>query len=369
MRRLGFLLPRRKLESFLRALAKRHTLIAPLQREGDGLATFETVKRPEDLARLDLERNPPFSAKKLFMPPYEHLFAYDMATQEVTDKKVEEKRRVVFGLRLCDLNAIKIQDALFLRRDFTDDQYRAAREETLLVGWYCNTPPSPNCFCESMELTNYYDVMVRELPDKDAVYLDVGSPAGIVLLEGLEGVKLVEHHEAVPRIATRKRLNTRDVRPVYDHPSWKKTAEERCLFCQRCTIVCPTCMCFDVYDKTSEDVRHGVRKRTWDSCLSKEFTRVAGNHYFRPERAARFKHRIYHKLAYYPEVFGTPMCTGCGRCISECPANIDWVELINEIEKERVGSGTNATSEKNTRNETITTSGTNARSVTGAERR
>ncbi|RME32033.1 anaerobic sulfite reductase subunit A, partial [Candidatus Woesearchaeota archaeon] len=53
------------------------------------------------------------------------------------------------------------------------------------------------------------------------------------------------------------------------------------------------------------------------------------------DRTARFKHRIYHKVVYYPEVFGTSMCTGCGRCIKYCPPHIDFVEMVNSIHDEK----------------------------------
>ncbi len=330
---VGYLLQQQDLKRFLNLLRRGGSLVAPLRRESDGLTTFEEVKGEGDLERLDLSENPRFSPKKLLMPAYQTLFTYDTRTQRVTGKPVPTGERVLFGLRLCDLNAIRILDELFLRQEYVDDHYRAARESLLLIGWYCNEPPSEWCFCESMNLTNYYDLMMRALPGTEILYLDVGTPRG-VLLARRAGRLLTEHTEPLPPIKTRKRLRTRAIRPFSGHPRWRETAEGECLSCERCTIVCPTCLCFDIYDVTGEDLRRGARARTWDSCHSKDFTRVAGNHYFRPDRTARFKHRIYHKLVYFEEVFGTPMCTGCGRCISECPATIDFVKLINEMAAE-----------------------------------
>ena len=144
-------------------------------------------------------------------------------------------------------------------------------------------------------------------------------------------MKLQESNDTIPPIKTQKHLDTHDIRRFFEHPEWKRTTEEECLSCQRCTTLCPTCMCFNIYDETRLDLRHGVRKRSWDSCHSLDFTRVAGGHVFRPDRTARFKHRVYHKITYYPEVFGSPMCTGCGRCIEQCPAQIDFVKIINDM--------------------------------------
>ncbi len=333
---MGYLLPKAKLHDFLGILLREASLVAPVRRKKDDVVVFEELATDEDLARLDFTVNPQFTAKKFFMPAYEELFDYDMDSQRVIDHKLRLKPRILFGLRLCDLNAVKIQDALFINEQFTDDQYKAARDSIYLIGWYCNTPPSKFCFCESMGLTNYYDLMLRDLPGKDGmIYIDVGHPKGEVLMRKAAGLKLQEHTEPIPKIRTPKKLHTRDIRKHFDHPAWKKTTDEKCLSCQRCTTMCPTCMCFDIYDTTQADLRHGARERTWDSCHSKDFTRVAGGHVFRPSRDARFKHRIYHKLVYYPEIFGqVPMCTGCGRCIEFCPTQIDFVELVNKIDAE-----------------------------------
>jgi sulfhydrogenase subunit beta (sulfur reductase) len=332
---VGYLLPKSRLRDFLSLLARGSSFVAPLRRESDGVVVFEAVERDADLERLDLSTNPQFSAKKFFMPASETLFEYDMEGQRVTDRKAVPHARILFGLRLCDLNSVKIQDKLFLGRQFVDDHYRAARDHVFLVGWYCNTPLSQQCFCESMKLTNYYDLLLRELPEqKEFIYIDIGSPKGVALLKKAGHLHLEEHHEPVPAIKTQKHLETHDIRKHFENPQWKVTTEAECLSCQRCTTMCPTCMCFDIYDTTKQDLRHGSRERTWDSCHSKEFTRVAGGHIFRPDRTARFKHRVYHKIAYYPEAFGTPMCTGCGRCIEQCPSTIDFVEIINRMEAE-----------------------------------
>jgi ferredoxin len=329
---MGFLLPRQQLTAFLKLLMRDSTLIAPLKRKADDVVLFEELHAEQDLRRLELAAIPQFSAKRFFMPAYEELFEYDMKDQELTDRKLQPRPRILFGLHLCDLNAVKVQDALFMGKQYVDDHYRNSRDHVYLVGWYCNTPPSRFCFCESMKLTNYYDLMLRELPGK-LIYIDVGTPKGMLLMEKARALKLKEHHEQVPQIRTEKHLDTHDIRGYFDHPKWKEVTEELCLSCQRCTTMCPTCMCFGIYDETRPDLRHGVRKRSWDSCHSKEFTRVAGKHIFRPDRTARFKHRVYHKITYYPEAFGTPMCTGCGRCIEECPTEIDFVKIINDMQK------------------------------------
>lgn len=304
-------------------------LIAPLMRD---CVKFDTITNKADIKLLNFDKNPEFTAKKYFMPAYEPLYTYDRKKQKIiSGAEKMSATQVLFGMRLCDLNAVKIQDELFLREPHPDSHYKERRDNTIIIGYYCDTIPSEWCFCSSMKLTNYYDLMFR---DKGKYwYIDIGSERGKKFILPLaKKLKLKEEMEEIPAIKTKKRLKTHDIDWMYNHPKWKETVDNECLSCERCTLLCPTCMCFHMYDNVTDELDLGQKKRTWESCHNVKFTRVAGDHFFRGGREERFKHRIWHKIKYYPDVFGKiPMCTGCGRCIEHCPTLIDWVEIINNI--------------------------------------
>ena len=77
-----------------------------------------------------------------------------------------------------------------------------------------------------------------------------------------------------------------------------------------------------------------IRERQWDSCFNPDYSYVAhGN--TRPSTRSRYRQWLTHKFASWYEQFGTSGCTGCGRCITWCPAGIDHIE---EIEKIREGA-------------------------------
>ena len=61
-----------------------------------------------------------------------------------------------------------------------------------------------------------------------------------------------------------------------------------------------------------------------------EYTMQASGYNPRPDKMNRIRNRVFHKFNYLPknnQIFG---CVGCGRCITECPVNIDIIEVVNQ---------------------------------------
>jgi sulfhydrogenase subunit beta (sulfur reductase) len=86
-----------------------------------------------------------------------------------------------------------------------------------------------------------------------------------------------------------------------------------------------------VRDEMDLSLKAGARERVWDSCQLEDFAMVAGGHSFRKERTDRQKHRFYRKFRYLMSKYGQPHCVGCGRCIRQCVAKINIVEMANEL--------------------------------------
>ena len=75
------------------------------------------------------------------------------------------------------------------------------------------------------------------------------------------------------------------------------------------------------------------RVRVWDSCFNPEHGYIHGKN-MRPTTADRYRMWMTHKLGTWVEQFGSSGCTGCGRCITWCPAGIDLVaEAIAVLEE------------------------------------
>jgi ferredoxin len=114
----------------------------------------------------------------------------------------------------------------------------------------------------------------------------------------------------------------------FEHELWADEAGA-CVECGACNTVCPTCHCFFLFDQA--DKTHMARLRLWDSCLVKDFARVAGGANPRPQLWMRLRNRFEKKFDFFPKTAGVYACTGCGRCISGCPAKIDIRRVLKRL--------------------------------------
>ncbi len=65
--------------------------------------------------------------------------------------------------------------------------------------------------------------------------------------------------------------------------------------------------------------------------MAEGYRRIAGGHNPRASKAGRLRNRFYCKFDYYPTDFGPLACVGCGRCIDQCPTNVDITEVLQEV--------------------------------------
>lgn len=300
-------------------------LVAPIKTDE---SRFEVVK---DVTKIQLDLHTYFPAKKFFFKKHQTLYEYKNNKLSVPEIQPDKKQRVMVGLKRCDLNSIKRQDIMFTK-DTKDPYYIEERERTILIGYQCKAPVDEYCFCSSMDLGDYYDLMLYE---KDDAYLvEIGSEKGRNFVDRYRKYFWDTDAFLRPedrRVETNLQLNKKDISQYYDHPLWKKLVDQ-CFSCAACVTLCPSCYCFDIYDECDAKLCNSETKRNWASCQLQCFTKVAGGHIFRQTRDARFKHRIYHQLQYFKERHGINLCTGCGRCIRGCPTRINFVNALNEMQ-------------------------------------
>jgi len=48
------------------------------------------------------------------------------------------------------------------------------------------------------------------------------------------------------------------------------------------------------------------------------------------------RQRIMHKFNYFVKNYGKSFCVGCGRCVQECPVNLDIRGVVEAISTRKV---------------------------------
>ena len=332
-----------RLPDLLEALMERGPVWAPVE---TSLGSF-SLQVLEDalLARPDALRTiVPF--KKLLLAPSFTMvsgeFGQPGGLGEAGDE-TDHRLQVFFGAHACDVHALKILDLLYLSH-YVDPYYATKRENLLVVAYGCW--PDERCFCDSLGTSNVddgFDLALTPLEGRFLVTIATSKGDDIVRAssELFEAATPDDIRDYLARLRSRKdafqlELDVADLPYVLemkkDDPVWDEHARKR-LCCGSCSIVCPTCSCFNVADRIEED-GSASRVRTWDSCLYRDYALVAGGHNFRADRGDRVRTRYYHKQEAFVREFGMPSCVGCGRCIENCPTGIHVVEVFQHVRGE-----------------------------------
>ncbi|GBE19592.1 anaerobic sulfite reductase subunit A [archaeon BMS3Abin17] len=306
------ILPKKRLNEFLINLMRDYEVIAPIK---DKNTKFQVLSK-DNIKNLYLKDITEVPVKDYLMPESETILEFK--DNKYASREGKTRKRIIFGLRKCDLNSFLILDKVMY-----DKNYRNRRKNAILIGLYCEYPDK-YCFCNSMELEDKYDLFFY--PDKGDYYINIGSKLGEELVKSLGNSR----KQVIKKLKNSKQLNNKDIQAEYKNKIWEEDAK-KCLSCGACTVYCPTCNCFDFVEKQGINLNDAKKIRNQTSCQLQSFSRVAGGKIFRESRLARFKHFVFHKIVYFKNKYSKYMCVGCGRCLRVCPTHIDWVNTINRL--------------------------------------
>ncbi len=324
-----YTLPKTELTGWLEKLAQQYELFVPVSPDG-----FDRYQGQE----LYLEGKTKLSAKEFFLPAREEMLRFQAVPSALPEKVTPlSQELVVFGVRPCDAKGIALIGKVFERDEF----FKARRERTYLIGYLCPTP-GRDCFCGAMGIDPFsgqgLEILVIENGERflikafsekgrDLVTLSPAKEATEEEKELFDQKKETFLRQFKPAPVLEK-LKEKDLLAIYKAPFWEEIAFS-CLNCGTCTFLCPTCYCFDVQDEVVG--QEGVRVRLWDACMFSLYSQHASGHNPRRHPAARFRNRFMHKFKYFLDLYGEPLCVGCGRCLEECPANINLWEVITKM--------------------------------------
>ncbi len=332
-------LAKKDLVKLLSRWSQEFTVLVPSREDGH---TTWVKWDGADTSFMDWYRNTVTPPKTGFFPPVEEMFSFrkDENGYRLDLPASNGQKQLIFGIRPCDARALAILDMLF--KDLYDDPYYLSkRNNTVLVGLGC-TRPYDSCFCTSLGLSpaesSDVDLMVTDTGESCLIeaVTEAGkelTKAASELEEAAEAdeakareVKEASYHK-VARTVDTENIDQKLLACFEDEEHWEKVAA-KCISCGICTLLCPTCYCFDINDELVK--QQGVRLRSWDSCAFPVYTKMPMENP-REEKWRRVRQKVCHKFEFYPMNFKVIACIGCGRCIRLCPVNWDISQVLNNL--------------------------------------
>lgn len=332
-----------KIDSLFELIGSKQPLYLPVD-NNSGKADFAKWQKGTKLSeKLKTTR----SAKDFFFPKTEHLVSYEMSGKEVkvVDPRKDVEDFVIFGVRACDARGFTAIDNVYLNMNPVDSYYKNRREHGTVIVLACNEP-AKTCFCSTFGIDASLakpagDVSCWLADGK--YYFEANTDKGKAFVENAKSAledadtsaveacrkDIAEKVEKLPFAhLDLSKFQGKDMLKIFNSKIWDKISEP-CVGCGTCTYVCPTCMCFDVRDFATSN---GVRQiRCWDSCMYNDFTQMAAENP-RHTQKERSRQRFMHKLMYYPMAHnGMFSCVGCGRCVENCPVNMNIVKVIKAV--------------------------------------
>ncbi len=295
-----------------------------------------------DTGFMDWYRNTVKPAKANFFPPMEEMFSFQKGREgyRIELPASDERKQLIFGIRPCDARSLAILDMTFTE-SYQDPYYLPKRKNAVLIGLGC-LRPYDSCFCTSMGISpaesTDVDLMLTDIGDQFLVE-EITQKGKELIARASWGEEATEADEARAKEikeasyhkVTRK-IDTEGIKekllPAFENQDYWEKVAAKCLSCGICTLLCPTCYCFDINDELVK--RQGARFRSWDSCAFPIYTKMPMENP-RLEKWRRVRQRVCHKFEFYPMNFGTIACTGCGRCIRLCPVNWDITQTLESV--------------------------------------
>ncbi len=322
-----------KFKQFVDYLLENNFVIAP-QHDVEGVLHLNELKNSADLylgTELPLD-----SWKWYIAPPYQKMFEYK--GDKMKETLPEIKNQIFLGVSILDLQALTLLNQVFEK----DPYYQQIKKKTIVVG--TSLVPEENFyqFFEKFEENKLehlqFDLFLAVQKSGYKIYS--GSEDGQRLLDKF-GYKDYQHIEYAGPIREegldKQMVEVKDgMENYHDQKIWDGL-DKRCIQCGKCTIACPVCFCFRMYDQAGLEKDTGARHRCWDTCFYNEFTQVAGGspeapkHRLMTTTAQKIYFWYEHHFVRTPATFSLPGCVGCGRCSRTCPANIDIFTTIKDI--------------------------------------
>ncbi len=311
----------------INSLSSEYRFYGPVRHEKRGRYSDTDVvyyEISDNFNDFDFTVKSDFSAKEIVTPNNQTLFHFQDG--EIIEAGYDNRPILVF-LRSCDLHAYKRLDQIYLNNKFTDPYYLRLRELVNFAVIGC-AKEFDSCFCTTFNtnITDEYQIGINI--SSDEIVVDVKDEKFDVFGTNNEHFVLDHVTENKNQVTLPKLV---ELSEVIDLDIWDEY-NTRCIGCGACNFVCPTCSCFTTQDIAYDSTNtKGERKRVGASCMTANFTNMAGGHSFRNTNGEKMRFKLMHKVNDFNRRFGYDMCVGCGRCDNICPEIISFSKQVNKL--------------------------------------
>ncbi len=307
-----------------RRLGEKYDVYGPVNTHDDAVFSKFQFKKIEPSDKIELHypltNLPP---TKYFFRARETVLEFKGSKETGSDDK--KTKSVIFGLSLFDLKAMNKLDKVF-GEPIQDELFKKNRDNAYLISISEDYDPKP-------ELG--YDLHFRK-SGENSYLVWVGSKNGQKIVDANSSL-FTKTKNVKKKYKPSKKHSHSDrakiIARAKNDPIWDKLAET-CFGCGICSYVCPMCYCFETQDVVKvEGITkcEGCRERHWDSCMNADFAAIS-SHDFRDKLRDRIYNWYHHKFVRMPEEYGFSGCVGCKRCITYCPAKINFRETLDFLE-------------------------------------
>ncbi|MBU1130939.1 4Fe-4S dicluster domain-containing protein [Patescibacteria group bacterium] len=318
------------IDSLLQKIKKEYQVFAPIRKKG---ASF--IEKIENGKTVDYSGAIPFDSWKfLFFPTQEILL-----NENFKEPKVNYPKICAWGMNVLDLKALGLLDLVFE----DDPYYQKRRQNTLAVGLSAGAPSRENfedfkIFSLNLEENVLehvpFDIFLEKMKDgKFLIYS--GSQKGQRILEKnkIRDYENIQFAGLIQEEGPDKRMLElqQKMKKSFNNKVWDEL-DKICLACGKCSIVCPTCFCYDISDEVlaKNEVK---RLRKWGNCFYPEFTEIAGGFDFTDTVKKKIHFWYEHKFVRIPKEYKVPGCVSCMRCFKVCPVAINIIEVLKKLDK------------------------------------
>jgi len=314
-----------QLNDFLKSLAGDYDLRVPVVLH-DGT---RSIGSPDEGDIAVLGGKLPVKPTTVFFPQFDNILTVS-ANNKIQMASSPEKPILAIGFTAEDLDCLEFIDEFFAA-DYRDVIYFNKREKSIVIG------VSGKCGKNGEFLKIAGSKCDAELIyDGNKFVFAPYTETGNALAEKISGDEiadingLIKESESLPQDGKETIIRASEILSADKVPDefWEEIADQ-CIACTSCNYACPSCTCFEVYDR---ELDNGVQRcRMWDSCQLDGFMREASGHNPMSRELTRTHRRIHHKLVADLKRWGTITCFSCGRCDDVCPTGIGIKSVSEKI--------------------------------------